>query len=107
MVDRFMKVMVFFDLPVNTKDRRKEYSQFRKGLIKEGFVMLQYSVYARTVRNSDDAAKYVERIKSILPDEGSVRIMTVTDKQYNSIEIVVGKKLAEEDLLDTRDIIEL
>lgn len=69
--------------------------------------MLQYSVYARTVRNSDDAAKYVDRIKAILPDEGSVRIMTVTDKQYDSIEIVVGKKLAEEDLLDTRDIIEL
>ncbi len=107
MVNRFMKIMVFFDLPVSTKAKRKAYTQFRNRLIKEGFIMLQYSVYARTVRNSDDAAKYVKRVKSFLPEEGSVRIMTVTDKQYNAIEIVVGKRLEEEDLLDTKDIIEL
>lgn len=69
--------------------------------------MVQFSVYVRTVRNSDDAHKYVRIIKSFLPDEGSVRIMTVTEKQYNSMEIVVGKKTMEENYLDTDSIIEL
>lgn len=102
-----MKVIVFFDLPVSTKERRKEYARFRKNLINEGFFMIQFSVYARTVRNSDDAKKYTGIIKSFLPDEGSVRIMSVTDKQYNSMEIVVGQKTEEENYLDCRDIIEL
>lgn len=57
MINRFMKVIVFFDLPVSTKEKRKQYSQFRKNLIKSGFIMVQFSVYARTVRNNDDAKK--------------------------------------------------
>ena len=107
MINRFMKILVFFDLPVSTKEKRREYSRFRKNLITEGFSMVQFSVYVRTVRNSDDAHKYVRIIKSFLPDEGSVRIMTVTEKQYNSMEIVVGKKTMEENYLDTDSIIEL
>ena len=102
-----MKVIVFFDLPVNTKAKRKEYARFRKSLIKEGFTMVQFSVYARTVRNSDDAKKYVLRVKSILPEEGSVRVLTVTDKQYDSIEILLGKKTEGENFLDNREVIEL
>ena len=107
MDNRFMRVIVFFDLPVSTKQKRKEYAEFRKNLIKQGFLMIQYSVYSRTVRNSDDALKYSKIIKTFLPKEGSVRILTVTDKQYNSIEIVVGEKLEEENLLDSRDVVEL
>lgn len=102
-----MKVMVFFDLPVSTKEKRKAYADFRKKLINNGFSMLQFSVYSRTVRNNDDARKYVGIIKGFLPPEGSVRIMTVTDKQYDSMEIVVGSKTMEENYLDTKEIIEL
>ena len=107
MTDRFMKIMVFFDLPVTTKAKRKAYAKFRKNLISEGFSMLQFSVYVRTVRNNDDARKYVSRVRSFLPPEGSVRIMTVTEKQFDSMQIVVGQKTMEEDYLDTKDIIEL
>lgn len=67
MINRLMKVIVLFDLPVSTKEKRKQYSQFRKNLIKLGFHMLQFSVYARTVRNNDDAKKYSKIIKGILP----------------------------------------
>ena len=102
-----MKIMVFFDLPVTTKAKRKAYSKFRKNLISEGFSMLQFSVYVRTVRNNDDARKYVSRVSSFLPSEGSVRIMTVTEKQFDSMQIVVGEKTMEENYLDTKDIIEL
>lgn len=107
MINRFMKVIVFFDLPVSTKNLRKQYSQFRKNLIKQGFTMVQFSVYARTVRNNDDAKKYSKIVKSFLPPNGSVRLLIITDKQYDSMEILLGEKYAEENYLDKRDIIEL
>ena len=102
-----MRVMVFFDLPVKSKADRKEYAEFRKNLIKSGFVMIQYSVYSRTVRNNDDAAKYERYIESIVPKKGAVRLMTVTEKQYAGIKILAGEKLTSENLLDTRDILSL
>ena len=70
-------------------------------------MMIQFSVYVRTVRNAEDADKYCRRIRTFLPPEGSVRILRVTDKQYNTIEIAVGRKWASEDLLDSKEIIEL
>lgn len=69
--------------------------------------MLQFSVYARTVRNNDDAKKYTKIVKSILPPEGSVRLLTITDRQYDSMEVLLGEKYAEENYLDKRDILEL
>ncbi len=87
--------MVFFDLPVKSKADRKEYAEFRKNLIKSGFVMIQYSVYSRTVRNNDDAAKYERYIESIVPKKGAVRLMTVTEKQYAGIKILAGGEIKE------------
>lgn len=105
--DRFMKIMVFFDLPIITKSQKKEYSRFRKCLINDGFIMLQYSVYCRTTRNNDDAKKHISRLRTFIPSEGSVRVLTITDKQYNSMELLVGDKLLEENYLDSRNILEL
>lgn len=107
MVNRFMRIMVFFDLPVKTKKQKKQYTDFRRYLIKDGYTMVQYSVYSRTVRNFDDAKKHVERIRQNIPSEGSVRIMTVTEKQYASMEILVGEKWKQEELLDTKQVLEL
>ena len=107
MWNRFMRIMVFFDLPVKTKKQRKHYCDFLKFLINDGYLMLQYSVYSRMVRNHDDAQKHVLRIKANLPPEGSVRVMTVTEKQYAAMEILVGQKWQEESLLDKHGIIEL
>lgn len=78
-----------------------------KNLIKSGFIMMQFSVYARTVRNNDDAKKYSKIVKSILPPSGSVRLLIITDRQYDSMKILIGEKYAEENYLDKRDIIEL
>ncbi len=107
MVNRFMRVIVFFDLPVKSSEDKRCYTQFRKNLIKNGFMMIQYSVYVRVARNYDDAKKYISRLKSFVPDRGAVRAMLVTEKQYTSIELLVGEKLREENLLDTKDILEL
>lgn len=107
MINRYMRIMVFFDLPVDTKSRRKQYAKFRKFLINDGYIMLQYSVYSKTVRNFDDAKKHCRYLQCAVPPEGSVRVMTVTEKQYASMEILAGEKLKSENLLDSRNIIEL
>lgn len=107
MTNRFMRILVFFDLPVTSKKDRKAYADFRKFLIKDGFSMIQYSVYAKTTRNYDDAKKHYAVIKSHVPSRGAVRAMIVTEKQYASIEILAGERMEHENLLDNKDIIEL
>lgn len=100
-----MRMILFFDLPVLTKSERKVYSKFRKSLIKKGFYMLQYSVYVKIYANRDAAELDKKMIKRISPDQGHIRIMLVTEKQYSKMEIIVGgisnqeKIITEEALL--------
>lgn len=107
MINRNMRILVFFDLPVVTKKQRKNYTNFRKFLIKDGYQMLQFSVYCRVTRNHDDAEKHINRLRGNLPPEGSVRVMLITEKQYNSMEILVGEITATENYLSPRELIEL
>lgn len=107
MINRSMRVMVFFDLPVATKSNRREYAKFRKLLIKDGFDMLQFSIYSRVAMNHDDAQKHINYVHKIVPSRGSVRILQVTERQYNSMEIVIGTKTKCEDYLSPKEFIEL
>ena len=87
--------MVFFDLPTETKEQRKAYSDFRKTLIVDGFIMFQYSIYARSCASRENAEVHVKRTLSNVPCEGKVCIMTITDRQFRDIKIFEGvKKLA-------------
>ena len=85
-----MRILVFFDLPVKTKAERKVATKFRSFLLKDGYHMLQYSVYARTCNGNDAVEKHKKRIYDSVPDNGSVRMLIITEKQYQSIEILVG-----------------
>ena len=86
-----MRLMVMFDLPVGTSEQRRAYRKFRKKLIEEGFLMIQYSIYVR-ICVSRQSAKYMEeRIKNFLPTDGLVQTMMVTEKQYNDIHFLLGK----------------
>ena len=87
---RFMRVIVFFDLPVKTAKDRREYSHFRKFLIKNGFVMLQESVYSKLALNQTNANGICENVKKNKPPAGLVQMLTVTEKQYAKMEYVVG-----------------
>ena len=87
---KLMRILVFFDLPVTTKAQRKAASQFRKFLVKDGYHMVQYSVYARVCNGVDSVETHRKRLKAGLPSKGSVRMLVVTEKQYNAIEILVG-----------------
>lgn len=77
-----MWLYVFFDLPVKTKKQRHGAARFRRDLQKDGFGMLQYSVYARNCASGESAAVHINRIKAFVPPEGMVSILKVTDKQF-------------------------
>lgn len=77
-----MWVFVLFDLPVKTKPQRKIASGFRKALLEDGFWMLQFSVYARPCPTQEIAGVHFERMRSLLPREGHVRMIQITDKQF-------------------------
>ena len=80
-----MWLFIFFDLPTETKRDRYEYSQFRKRLLKDGFCMMQYSVYTRHCASHESALVHTNRVKQMLPPKGSVSIAQFTDKQYSRI----------------------
>jgi CRISPR-associated protein Cas2 len=92
---RIMWVLVFFDLPTETKKERKIYSDFRKKIMQDGFTMFQFSIYLRHCSSMQNADVHIKRVKKILPEKGHIGIMTITDKQFGMMEIYYGKKLAE------------
>ena len=88
---RCMWVVTMFDLPTETKKARKAYAQFRKFLLEDGFTMLQYSVYARHCASYENANVHIRRVQLHLPDDGEVRILPITDKQFERMRIFWGK----------------
>lgn len=89
---RSMWVIAMFDLPTETAQNRKDYARFRKDLIEDGFTMMQYSVYARHCASIENAEVHVKRIGNLIPPDGEVRLLTITDRQYGRIVVFAGKK---------------
>jgi len=85
-----MRILVLFDLPVLTEKNRKDYRDFRKFLIKSGFIMVQESVYCKLVQNGVAADTVAENIRRNKPAAGLVQLLRVTEKQYSKMEFVVG-----------------
>ena len=80
-----------FDLPVDTKEARRAYTQFRKALLKDGFSRLQFSVYVRHCASEENADVHSERVQRCLPDDGEVRVLAITDKQFERMRVFWGK----------------
>lgn len=87
-----MWLFVFFDLPVLTKPERRTATRFRNFLLKDGYMMIQFSVYARICNGQDRVEKHVQRLNTNIPQKGSVRVIQITDKQYERMKILVGTK---------------
>lgn len=100
-----MRVIVFFDLPVTTKPAQREYRRFRKFLVKSGFVMVQESVYSKIALNTSTAEAIKRSVKKEKPINGLVQLLIITEKQYNSIEYIVGKSSSEVLTSDERLVI--
>lgn len=90
--NKFMRILVFFDLPVKAKSDRKVATKFRDFLLKDGYNMVQFSVYVRVCNGYDAVEKHEMRLNANLPSKGSVRMLVITEKQYESVRILVGKK---------------
>ena len=96
-----MRVLVFFDLPVTTSEGRREYVRFRKMLIKNGFMMLQESVYCKIALNGTAVNSIMNTIHKNKPEEGLVQVLTVTEKQYSKMDLIVGE--VKNDVLDSAE----
>lgn len=92
---RVMWILVFFDLPTETRKERKIYADFRKKLIQDGFTMFQFSIYLRHCASRENAEVHIKRVKNFLPPAGQIGILCITDKQFGSMELFVGKKEKE------------
>lgn len=90
-----MRVLVFFDLPVLTVEQRRSYTKFRKFLIKNGFLMLQESVYCKLALNGTAVKGIVDQVYKNKPEEGLVQLLTVTEKQYSKMDFIVGEVKSE------------
>ncbi len=107
MIYDFMRLMLFFDLPVITKKDRYNYSQFRKYLIQNGYIMLQFSVYCKLFANRDALENHVTILQRNVPPKGQIRIMAVTEKQFSKIEIILGGKSMQEEIVGSNSFIKI
>ena len=85
-----MRILVFFDLPTKTKSDKRAYTLFRRFLIQDGYDMLQWSVYARITNGEDATRKHKQKLIANLPKNGAIRCMKISEKQYASMEILLG-----------------
>jgi len=102
---RILWILVFFDLPTETKKERQIYTTFRKNIMKDGFAMFQFSIYLRHCSSRENADVHIKRVKKLLPEKGHISILTVTDKQFGMMELFYGK--AEKSLPNTPQQLEL
>lgn len=100
-----MRILVFFDLPTLTKADKRAYTLFRRFLLQDGYDMLQWSVYSRIVNGEDAVKKHQKKLIAHLPKKGSVRCMKVSEKQYASMEILVGTLTVQEEKVSLQQVL--
>lgn len=89
---QLMWILVMFDLPTDDKEQRKTAADFRKRLLQDGFSMFQFSIYVRNCASKENTNVHVERVKKMLPSEGKVCIICITERQFNEILLYEGRK---------------
>ena len=89
---RYMRMLLMFDMPVETSDERKSYRKFRKFLINEGFIMHQYSVYSKILLNGSANQAMITRLKQNNPKKGIITLLTVTEKQFSRMVYLNGDR---------------
>jgi len=97
---KIMWLMLMFDLPTSHKKDRKRYQWFHKELEREGYIMIQYSVYGKIFSSSESALYGKKRIKEFIDKNvkhGNIRILIFTDKQFANMEIIIGEKIEDEE----------
>lgn len=96
---RYMRIIIFFDLPTTTYQERKNYTKFRQFLINEGFIMMQESIYTKIALNMTVAKLIQDRVRKNKAPNGIIQMMVITEKQFANIEYVVGS--GENNIVDS------
>lgn len=91
-----MRLIVMYDLPVISEKDKKIYGKFRRFLLNDGYIMIQYSIYSRICKNHDDITKHLNRIRQNTPEKGNVRLLQVTENQYDNMLLLTGNKIDDE-----------
>lgn len=86
-----MRVFVFFDLPTLTRENKREYRIFRRYLIKNGFIMLQESVYCKLALNQTAVNSIYDNLRKNIPSQGIVQVLSITEKQFSKSEYLIGE----------------
>lgn len=89
---RVMWILVFFDLPTETKKQRSDAGKFRKGLLKNGFNMFQFSIYTRHCPSKENAQVHIKRLKQMMPQHGHIGMISITDLQFGRMELFYNRK---------------
>ena len=89
---RIMWILVFFDMPTETKAQRKAYTTFRKQLLNDGFTMFQFSIYMRHCPTVENAEVHKKRVRSMVSQWGDVGVLMITDRQFKMMELYHGVK---------------
>lgn len=100
-----MRILCMFDLPMETKKQQRQYRYFRKNLLQNGFSMLQYSVYYRIVPNRSAGNKFETLIRKSLPSSGNVRLLYVSEKQFDDMKLLVGQKTIQEQTVGSEKMV--
>ena len=98
----YMRIIVMFDLPVQSKKQRREATTFRNLLLKLGFIMLQFSVYVRICKGIEKNNSLVEKIKKSLPKGGNIRALSITEKQYEDMVILIGESKSSSEKMNLK-----
>ena len=94
-----------FDIPVEPEESKKEYTKFRKFLLKDGFIMMQYSIYSRFCHNESDCEKHIQRVKRNASKYGNIRILKTTERQYENMIILNGGLTYQENISFKNDML--
>lgn len=100
-----MKLICLFDLPTETNNEKREYREFRKSLISNGFYMMQYSVYVRTCPNREFAKKFIPKLNRLSPKSGNIRLIMITEKQFQDMVLILGRLKSSEEVIGMNKIV--
>lgn len=96
-----MRIIVYFDLPVETTENRRQYSTFRRYLISQGFIMIQKSVYSKIAMNASAADTVKTNLRANRPKSGNVMVLSISERQFQNMEVLVGER--QNEIIDTLD----
>lgn len=102
---KYMRILIMFDLPMDNRSELRDYRMFRKFLIENGFLMLQYSIYVRICTNQTMADSYMNKISNHLPADGNIRGLIITEKQYEKMKLFLGNKSRNEKIITDKRLI--